>query len=82
MFRLVMPMDSKEPFKLRQVAVRLVETPPLYSEQPLDSPEAVVALMADMLKDYDREVAAVVNLRPDLKPINMTIVSMGILDQS
>ena len=75
-------MDSKKAFGLEQVAIRKVEMPPLHSEYPVNSPEAAVKLMADMLKDYDREVVAVVNLRPDLKPINMNIVSMGALDQS
>ena len=35
-----------------------------------------------MLKDYDREVVAIVNLQTDGKPINMNVVSMGALDQS
>ena len=77
-----MPMDSKKAFGLEQVAIRKVEMPPLHSEYPVNSPEAAVKLMADMLKDYDREVVAVVNLGPDLKPINVNIVSMGALDQS
>lgn len=82
MFRLEAQMKNKKPFQLEQVAIRLVEAPPLQSDYPLNSPDAVVKLMAETLKDYDREVFAVVNLRPDLKPINMNIVSMGALDQS
>lgn len=82
MFRLEAQMKNKKPFQLDQVAIRLVEAPPLQSDYPLNSPDAVVKLMAETLKDYDREVFAVVNLRPDLKPINVNIVSMGALDQS
>ena len=67
-------------FKLDQVAIRMVKEPPLYAEYPLDSPEAVVRLLADTLKDYDREVVAVINLRSNLKPINVNLVSMGTLD--
>ena len=63
-------------FKLDQVAIRMVKEPPLYAEYPLDSPEAVVRLLADTLKDYDREVVAVINLRSNLKPINVNLVSM------
>lgn len=82
MFRLEVQMGNKKPFQLEQVAIRMVEAPPLQSDYPLNSPDAVVKLMAETLKDYDREVFVVVNLRPDLKPINMNIVSMGALDQS
>lgn len=60
----------------------MVKEPPLYSDTPIDSPQAVVQVMADTLKDYDREVFAIINLRPDLKPINVNIVSVGALDQS
>lgn len=69
-------------FHLDQVAIRMVEMPPLLSETPIESPESAIEVMADMLKDYDREVVAIVNLRPDGKPINMNVVSMGALDQS
>lgn len=73
---------DKNIFALDRVAIRMVKEPPLYSDTPLNSPQAVVQVMADMLRDYDREVFAIINLRPDLKPINVNIVSMGALDQS
>ena len=60
----------------------MVEMPPLLSDVPMDGPEAAVKVMSDMLKDYDREVVAIVNLQTDGKPINMNVVSMGALDQS
>lgn len=69
-------------YRLNQVAIRMVEMPPLLSDVPMDGPEAAVNVMADMLKDYDREVVAIVNLQTDGKPINMNVVSMGALDQS
>ena len=69
-------------YRLDQVAIRMVEMPPLLSDVPLDSPQAAVKVMADMLKDYDREVVAIVNIRSDGRPINMNIVSMGTLNQS
>ena len=77
-----MPMENDKLFQLDQAAIRMVKTPPLYSDVPLNNPDAVIKVMADTLKDYDREVFAVVNLRSDLKPINVNIVSMGALDQS
>ncbi len=69
-------------YRLNQVAIRMVEMPPLLSDVPLDGPEAAVKVMADLLKDYDREVVAIVNMQSDGRPINMNIVSMGALDQS
>ncbi len=80
MYRLEKEMNKE--FYLNNVAIRLVQEPPLYSDYPLESPEAVVKLMADTLKEYDREVFAVVNLQTDLKPINVNIVSVGALDQA
>ena len=74
--------DKTGIYRLDQVAIRMVEMPPLLSDVPLDSPQAAVKVMADMLKDYDREVVAIVNIRSDGRPINMNIVSMGTLNQS
>ena len=75
-------MENRKSFHLDQAAIRMVKEPPLYSEFPLNTPQAVVKLLADIYKDYDREVFTVVNLRPDLKPINLNIVSIGALDQA
>lgn len=69
-------------FKLEKVAIRMVQEPPLISKEPVDNPIAAVRVLADMLRDYDREVMCVVNLRSDLRPINMNIVSIGILNSS
>lgn len=81
MFLLVMPMDSKQ-HELSEVAIRMVEMPPLYSKEPLNNPEAVINLLADIFCSYDREIFSIINLRPDLKPINMNIVSIGALNQT
>lgn len=74
-----MHRSSKE---LSRVAIRLVKEPPLYSDVPVSNPEAAIQVLADVFHDYDREVTAVVNLRPDLKPICMNIVSIGALNYS
>ena len=71
-----------EAFSLKEVAIRMVEMPPLLSDIPFDGPEEAAKAMADLLKDYDREVFAVVNLRTNGQPINMNIVSIGTLDSS
>ncbi|MDD5900750.1 MAG: JAB domain-containing protein [Lachnospiraceae bacterium] len=69
-------------FELDRVAIRMVKESPLYSDVNLNSPQAVVKLMADTLKDMDREVFAVVNLRTDLKPINVNFVSVGAMNEA
>ena len=75
-------MSSTRPYKLDRVAIRMVKEPPLYSSEPLRSPEAAVNVIADMLRQYDREAFCIVNLRNDLSPINMNIVSTGTLNAS
>lgn len=71
-----------KPYSLDKVAIRMVEEPPLYSQTPIRSPDDAVRLMAETLRGYDREVFCVVNLRNDLSPINMNIVSLGTLNAS
>lgn len=68
---------KRNPFKLDRVAVRLVEEPPLLYEEPLDKPEKVVRALAEKLKQYDREVIAVIHMQNDCRPISMTIASIG-----
>lgn len=54
-------MSKKNPYKLDQVAIRMVKERPLISDEPVNSPEKVVKLVHELLKDYDREVFAVIN---------------------
>ena len=68
--------------KRENVAIRMVKAPPLYSSEPLKTPMDVVRVLGKELEAYDREVLCVVNLRSDLAPINMNIVSMGSLNAS
>lgn len=68
--------------KLEQVAVRIVDQPPLYSTEPMNTPQAAIRVMQDFLSQMDREYFCIVNLQADLTPINMNIVSMGTLDQA
>lgn len=48
----------------------------------MNSPEAAIRAVASELKEYDREVVCVINLKSNLEPINFSIASMGALDQS
>ena len=68
--------------ELKKVAIRLVPESPLYSDQPVRSPEDVVRVLGKELEGYDREVACVVNLQSDSTPINMNFISMGTLNMA
>lgn len=65
--------------KLDQVAIRMVEAPPLFSDEVINTPEKAISLLAKELQGYDREVVCVVNLQTDMRPINFNIVSIGSL---
>ena len=69
-------------YGIDQVSVRLVKEAPLLSEEEISTPEDAIRVLGDTFKDYDREVVGVVHLRSDNVPINMTIISMGTLNQS
>lgn len=68
--------------KLEQVAIRMVEQPPLYSKEPLNNPDAAIRVMNEFLSQMDRELFCIVNLQADLTPINMNIVSVGSLNEA
>ncbi len=71
-----------EKYGLDQVSVRMVREAPLLSDEKINTPEDAIRILGDAFRDYDREVVGVVHLRSDNAPINMTIVSMGCLNQS
>ena len=68
--------------KLEQVAICMVEQPPLYSKEPMNNPDAAIRVMNEFLSQMDRELFCIVNLQADLTPINMNIVSVGSLNEA
>ena len=68
--------------KLEQVAIRMVEQPPIYSNEPMNNPDAAIRVMNEFLSQMDRELFCIVNLQADLTPINMNIVSVGSLNEA
>ena len=60
--------------ELEVVNIRLVKEPSLYSEQTLDSPQAVVELMAKELSQYDREVFCILNMKNNGQVINIFFI--------
>ena len=68
--------------KLEQVAIRMVEQPPLYSNEPMNNPDVAIRVMNEFLSQMDRELFCIVNLQADLTPINMNIVSVGSMNEA
>lgn len=73
---------SRNPFRLKQVSVRLRAERPLLSERPVRTPEDAAKLVKDLIADFDREAVCIVNLRNDLCPINFSLCSIGTLTAS
>ncbi len=73
---------KKNEFKLNKVSVRLVADAPVYSEKKITSPEDAIEILGNELRELDREVIAVINLKQDGTPINCTIASMGALEHA
>ncbi len=76
-------MRMKEnPFRLKQVSVRLKAERPLMSETPIKTPQDAARVLKGLIADFDREAVCIVNLRNDLCPINFSICSIGTLNLS
>lgn len=73
---------DQDKYKLDVVSIRMVKEPPLFSDKKISTPGDAVEILGDMLSDYDREVMAVVNLKSDMTPINVNIVSIGSVNAS
>ena len=73
---------SRNPFRLKQVSVRLKAERPLLSENPVKNPDDAALLVKNLISDFDRETICIVNLRNDLCPINFSLCSIGTLTAS
>ena len=74
------PKEKKgKPYKFKQVEIRLKvkEGQPLYSTEPVNCPEAAVKLLADYMKDMDRECVYVLNFDNAMRPLSFHLTSMG-----
>ncbi len=76
--------DRMQKYKLKQVDVRLrlCQAKPLYSTEPVSTPEQAMELMALSMRDLDREYCMVLNLDSGNRPINFNIVSIGDVNQT
>lgn len=65
-----------------EVRLKLKESEVLYSTSPINSPDKAVQVMADALKDLDREMVCIVNMDTKNRPINFNVVSIGSINES
>ena len=71
-----------KPFRIDQAGIRLVRERKYYSETPITNPDVAVRIIGEELRQYDRELVAVVNCTSALKPINVSICSMGTINKA
>lgn len=72
----------KNEYGLDVVNVRLVKEKSLYSDVPIANPADAARTVIDEMATFDREVFCVMNLNTKGKVINLSIVSVGVLDSS
>ena len=73
-------MGRKNTFKLDVVSIRMVRDSPIYSDRKIGDPETAVELIGEVLRDMDREIVCVVNLKTNGVPIKCTFASTGALN--
>ena len=69
--------ETTNPYEIKQVAVELVEKPPLISKEPLNTPEKVVGALADKICNQREEMLAIINVRGDGRPVNISVGRIG-----
>ena len=65
---------------LKMVSIRLVDDPPIYSEEKVHNPKDAVQLLLKEFDSVDRELFFVLNLQTNGQVINVNIASMGTLN--
>lgn len=75
-------MAKTKDTKINVVNIRLVKEPSIYSSEPIRTPQDVLNAVANELKQYDREVFAILNLKSNGQIINLNICSVGTLNSS
>lgn len=75
-------METRNPFQLDVVSVRLVKDAPIFSEQKIKKPEDALLVVGGFLSEMDREMVCIINLKKDGTPINCNFASMGAVDRA
>ena len=71
-------------YELKEVSVRLVlkENGGLYSSTPIRDPSDAASVLADVMKELDREMVCCVSVDNKLRPISYSVVSIGNINSS
>ena len=69
-------------YQLDVVRIKLVKDRTIFSDQPLNSPDAAVEMIGRELSEWDREALLVLNLDTKNNVINMHVVSIGTINYS
>lgn len=75
-------METREPYQLNVVSVRLVKDAPIFSDRKIHQPEDAIAVVGELLSEMDREVLCVINLKTDGTPINCNFASIGAVNKT
>lgn len=73
---------SKKSFGLEVVSIELKRERELLSEEPVNTPDRAVLILQEFLEDKDREYICAVYCDSKIKPICMSVISIGTLTQS
>ena len=74
-----MEENNNGAYALKQIEIRLKvkESDPLYSAEPIDSADKAVKLIAELMKGCDRECVYVLNCDKTMKPISYNLAAIG-----
>lgn len=70
-------MNNQNDCFIEVVNIQLVQDKKIYCDEPLNSPEAVVQVLSNEIRKFNRECFAMINLQSDFKVINFNICSIG-----
>lgn len=69
-------------YGLEEVSIRLVKERRLVSDKKVESVEAAVEVIQEILDDMDRECVVVLNLQADMRPVNFSVASIGAMNHA
>ena len=68
---------EKHEFKQIEIRLKVKESEPLYSVEPVTCVDNAVKLLSDFMKDMDRECVYIINLDSKMHPLSFNLSSVG-----
>jgi hypothetical protein len=69
--------EEKHEFKQIEIRLKVKESEPLYSAEPVTCVDNAVKLLSDLMKDMDRECVYIINLDSKMHPLSFNLSSVG-----